>query len=45
MGMKTCPACHESKDESEFHGNGYCKPCGNAKSAKYRAKKKAAGGG
>jgi hypothetical protein len=37
---KTCPRCKETKPASEFHNNGYCAPCGRAKSAEYAAKRK-----
>ncbi len=28
---RTCPACKETKPATEFHSNGYCKPCGREK--------------
>lgn len=38
--LKTCPRCKKTKPAADFHANGYCAPCGRAKSAEYAAKRK-----
>jgi hypothetical protein len=42
VATKKCPACEETKPTAEFYANGYCKPCGAAKSREYAAKKSGA---